>query len=101
VSLGADTALNVAIDALDKIKRKPEIKIIVSKMEKEVKIRVIDNGIGINESDLSRIFEPFFTTKPVGKGTGLGLSICRGIIEKHRGKIEISAQRQGGSAKWY
>jgi len=36
-----------------------------------------------------KIYDPFFTTKDVGKGNGLGMYISYGIVEKHRGKIEV------------
>lgn len=54
----------------------------------QVRIRIADNGPGIEESVRSRLFDPFFTTKPVGSGTGLGLSISYQIVvQKHRGKL--------------
>ena len=46
----------------------------------------------MTEEVKKHIFEPFFTTKDVGEGTGLGLSISYGIIEKHKGKIEVESQ---------
>ncbi|WP_017663394.1 PAS domain-containing sensor histidine kinase [Baaleninema simplex] len=53
-----------------------------------VSIRIIDNGLGIEETIRDRLFEPFFTTKPIGKGTGLGLSISYQIItDKHGGTL--------------
>ncbi len=55
-------------------------------------ITVSDNGCGIPPENLPKIFDPFFTTKGVGKGTGLGLSVSRGIIESHRGKIDVESQ---------
>jgi nitrogen-specific signal transduction histidine kinase/HAMP domain-containing protein len=60
-------------------------------------IEVADNGCGISKENLSRVFDPFFTTKGVGKGTGLGLSVSRGIIEGHRGRIEVDSQPGAGS----
>jgi len=58
----------------------------------EVVIEVQDTGVGIPRAQLTKIFEPFYTTKPQGRGTGLGLSICYGIVEDHRGRLEVESQ---------
>jgi two-component system NtrC family sensor kinase len=63
----------------------------------EVFIEVEDTGVGISREDQSKIFEPFYTTKPPGRGTGLGLSICYGIVEEHRGRIEVESTPGLGS----
>jgi two-component system NtrC family sensor kinase len=55
-------------------------------------ISIKDNGKGMSEEVKKRIFDPFYTTKDVGEGTGLGLSISYGIIEKHKGKIEVESE---------
>jgi two-component system, cell cycle sensor histidine kinase and response regulator CckA len=52
-------------------------------------LHVEDTGNGIAPDVLARMWEPFFTTKETGKGTGLGLSTVRGIIENHKGFIEV------------
>jgi signal transduction histidine kinase len=52
-------------------------------------ITVKDTGTGISEKDLPHIFEPFFTTKKNGYGVGLGLSTVYGIMERHKGSIEV------------
>jgi len=63
----------------------------------EVVVEVADTGIGISRADQGKIFEPFYTTKPPGRGTGLGLSICYGIVEDHRGRIEVDSAPGRGS----
>ncbi|MBW4654653.1 MAG: GAF domain-containing sensor histidine kinase [Kaiparowitsia implicata GSE-PSE-MK54-09C] len=56
-------------------------------------VRIVDNGPGIPEHQISQLFDPFFTTKPVGKGTGLGLSISYQIIvEQHNGYLYCLSQ---------
>ena len=63
----------------------------------QVWIEVADTGCGIAPENLSRIFDPFYTTKPVGKGTGLGLSLSYGIVQKHRGRIDVHSQPGKGT----
>lgn len=61
-----------------------------------IQLKVIDNGSGIPEENLTKIFDPFFSTK--GKeGTGLGLAIVWSIIEKHNGKIFVASKINEGT----
>jgi two-component system NtrC family sensor kinase len=60
--------------------------------DRELIVRVSDNGPGISTEHLSRIFNPFFTTKPVGEGTGLGLSISDGIVREHGGRLRAESR---------
>ncbi|HLO51072.1 MAG TPA: ATP-binding protein [Kamptonema sp.] len=72
-----------------------------SKIANEIKISVIDTGMGIAESDQPKVFEKFkqvgdtLTDKP--KGTGLGLPICKQIVEHHGGKIWVESELGKGS----
>jgi signal transduction histidine kinase/ligand-binding sensor domain-containing protein len=56
-----------------------------------------DNGGGMPDAIRERIFDPFFTTKTVGEGMGMGLSISLGIIQKHRGTIDVRSTPGHGS----
>lgn len=60
-----------------------------------VRIKISDQGAGMDEKTVSRLFEPFFTTKK--RGTGLGLSIVRQIIDLHGGSIEVLSERGKGT----
>jgi len=63
-----------------------------------VELKVSDNGIGMTEEQKGKAFEPFFTTKEVGKSMGLGLSISYGIIESHKGEIEVESKEGEGTS---
>jgi signal transduction histidine kinase len=58
-----------------------------------IALRVIDRGIGIPETDLSRIFEPFYRGSNVGEisGMGLGLTVVKHAVELHDGAISIES----------
>jgi two-component system cell cycle sensor histidine kinase/response regulator CckA len=57
-----------------------------------IRIDIEDSGKGISPDVMLHIFDPFFTTKPVDMGTGLGLTICHDIVQKHKGKIQVSSE---------
>nr|WP_320134715.1 ATP-binding protein [uncultured Amphritea sp.] len=77
--------------------RDAQIDISTDTEDDSIVIRIKDNGSGIPETVLKSIFDPFFTTKPVGQGTGMGLSIAYGIIQDHKGSINVSSTEGQGS----
>jgi len=67
----------------------------LSENSKYIEIEFKDTGLGISKENLNKLFDPFFTTK--GGGTGLGLAVSYGIIEQHKGKIEVQSKKYQGS----
>jgi signal transduction histidine kinase/ActR/RegA family two-component response regulator len=66
------------------------------KAGRRVLIEVRDNGIGMDDKTRQRCLEPFFSTKAKRGGTGLGLAMVYGMMQRHKGDIEIeSALGQG------
>lgn len=84
--------MNVLINASHSIENKGSINIKTYAENRQVLVEITDSGMGIPKEIIDKIFDPFFTTKEVGKGTGLGLSIVYGIIEEHKGKIEVESK---------
>jgi CheY-like chemotaxis protein len=62
-----------------------------------LRLTVSDNGCGMDEATLKRAFDPFFTTRRPGEGTGLGLSVVHGIVQNHRGGVDIRSRVNEGT----
>jgi PAS domain S-box-containing protein len=89
--------MNLLVNAAHAIESQGVIQIRSGCDERYVWVEVMDNGSGIPPENINRIFDPFFTTKALGKGTGLGLSLAWGIVQRHRGTIEVESEPGKGS----
>jgi signal transduction histidine kinase len=89
--------MNILTNCIQAIEGKGDIHIQTVSSGIGVKIIIKDNGKGMTPEVKKHIFEPFYTTKEVGKGTGLGLSISFGIIEQHRGDIDVISEPGEGT----
>lgn len=90
--------INLLTNALRYGNGKP-VDIVVEADAQEVRIDVIDSGMGISEEDQRRIFEPFERGTGSGevKGLGLGLAISRQLAAAHGGRLFVTSDGQTGS----
>ena len=95
--------LNLLVNARDAMPGGGQIRLEIDRPEADaegeelVRLKVIDEGEGMDEVTRARATEPFFTTKGVGKGTGLGLSMVQGMAEQFGGRLVIDSQPGEGT----
>ena len=82
---------NLIKNAIQAMKGKGVLEIKIQETDKNIIIKIKDDGEGIPEELHSKVFEPFFTTKQRGEGSGIGLDISKKIIEKHQGEITFES----------
>ena len=88
----------ILVNASEAIKENGEITIKTKNLDEDtICIEISDNGLGIADEDISHIFEPFFSTKQDVSGIGLGLAIVHGIIQSHKGKIQVTSELGHGT----
>ena len=60
---------------------------------RHIEISVSDEGCGIPREKLAEIFEPFSSSKPMAEsGTGMGLAVVAGVIQDHKGHIDVASE---------
>ena len=91
--------MNILLNAADAMATGGTLTISSSQVPGDsfVQVKFSDTGCGIPEENINRIFDPFFTTKADKKGTGLGLAVSYGIIDRHRGRIEVQSEIDRGT----
>lgn len=71
------------------------LRVTISRLEDRAVIDIIDQGIGMTDSEIKRLGEPFYSTKE--KGTGLGMLLCFRIIDSLAGRLDIRSQKGRGT----
>jgi signal transduction histidine kinase len=97
--------LNLLLNAIESFgdlpkndKRERIISVTIHEEQRNIELRVQDNGSGISPEVLPKIFEHFFTTKEVSKGIGIGLGTIKNIIEEDlNGTISAQSEINKGS----
>lgn len=99
-----DRLIQVVINLISNAVKFTDIGTITCKVKQDkqlIMVSVVDQGVGISESDQPKVFEKFkqvgdtLTDKP--QGTGLGLPISREIVEHHGGRIWVESELGKGS----
>jgi signal transduction histidine kinase len=93
------TAITNLMDNGCKFSPNKSVEVTLTIEGKFVVVSFIDNGIGINDSEIENIFHPFYRAKNATNisGNGLGLSLTDKIIKLHKGVISIESQINKGT----
>ena len=88
--------VNLISNAIKYTPRGGNVDMSLYKAGKEIRFKVVDNGMGIPPADIDRIFEKFYRikteeTKSIS-GSGLGLSIVKGIVDVHNGSVHVESE---------
>jgi PAS domain S-box-containing protein len=105
--------LNLCANARDAVGARGRVEVVVEAVESPdalpelpdgrcARLRVRDDGEGMDEATRARLFEPYMTTKGRSGGHGLGLAVVHGIVSAAGGAIQVqSAAGQGSTFDVY
>jgi signal transduction histidine kinase len=91
-----EVLMNLVLNALDAMPDGGCLAIRTWTEEGWVYCLVGDSGLGMSADTRQRALEPFFTTKGP-KGVGLGLSVTLGVVQRHRGEMDIQSREGAGT----
>lgn len=99
--LRLEQLLTILVDNAIKYSASGTVTVSAQRQNRQLVIKVEDEGIGIDSEDIERIFERVYRvdkarTRAEG-GFGLGLPIAKLIVEQHQGTIEVESKKTGGS----
>jgi two-component system NtrC family sensor kinase len=89
--------LNLLLNAKDAMPNGGTLTLVMRQQNGLMKVLVSDTGIGIPHEHLGKIFDAFFTTKKEVSGVGLGLSVTYGIVQQHKGTINVASTMGKGT----
>ena len=88
--------VNLISNAIKYTPRGGNVDLTLHKAGKDIRFKVVDNGMGIPPEDIDRIFDKFYRIKIEQtrsiSGSGLGLSIVKGIVDAHSSAIHVESE---------
>ncbi|VVN18218.1 sensor histidine kinase [Pseudomonas fluorescens] len=92
--------VNLIGNALDAMQAQPQPELWLEgePFDGKYRLRVRDNGHGIDAEARKHLFEPFFTTKPGEQGLGLGLTLSASLAAATGGHLGVEHPASGGTA---
>jgi PAS domain S-box-containing protein len=96
-TLLADVLKHILLNAAESMPGGGIVRASVRALRESIVIRVEDSGVGMAPDVRRRAFDPFFTTKGP-HARGLGLSASYGIVQRHRGRIDLHPREEGGTS---
>ncbi|HXV44213.1 MAG TPA: ATP-binding protein, partial [Anaerolineae bacterium] len=92
---------NLVGNAIKYTPNEGQVTVKAFQQDGEIRVQVVDTGMGIPASDQPHIFEKFYRVRgdhvSTIKGTGLGLALAKSIVEKHHGRIWLESVFGEGS----
>ncbi len=86
-----------AIKYHDYSKSNPKVDISLCQVDGGIKLKIADNGPGIDEKHLSKIFDMFYRANQSSTGTGLGLYLVKDALDKMKGTIKVDSKKDVGT----
>ncbi len=98
LTLVEQVLINLLVNGIEAIKDVNDPRIILwgERSNEKTIIKIIDNGVGIDEDILDKIFIPFFSTRKTG--SGIGLTLCKQIMMLHNGNIQAVSKPGEGTS---
>ena len=98
--------LNFLSNAIKFTDRDGKVMILVEKLFNELRVSVVDSGLGIKKKDQKRLFTMFGSIKDEKQkinvqGVGLGLVICKLIVNKFGGEVDFFSKYKKGSTFFF
>jgi PAS domain S-box-containing protein len=83
--------------------KRPVVTVRATTVERDVRVEVVDNGIGVDPEDRPRLFRPFQRLHSAAEypGSGLGLAIAQRVVERNGGAIGVDSVAGRGSCFWF